>query len=123
MWGKTSLIPFVLQAQVSANIHALHHNESVWGSDHRVYDPDRFYDKRAKDLKDVVVPFSVGKRACVGQNLANANILKMVTTLLRAYAFDFINVNEPMKVVCHGDSDLRTPLLVKCTMRGEAFAG
>ena len=104
-----------------SNIHALHHNPAVWGEDHAAYDPSRFYDGRAKHLKEFVVPFMVGKRACVGQNLANANILKMTTTLLRAYEFEFVNSNEPMDIVCHGDSDLRTELLVKCKLRGDAF--
>lgn len=105
------------------NIHAFHHNPDVWGKDHTTYDPNRFYDARAKELKEYVIPFMVGKRACVGQNFANANILKMTTTLLRAYEFEFVNVDEPMKVVCHGDSDLRTPLSVRCKMRGEEFQG
>jgi cytochrome P450 len=69
-----------------------------------------------------VIPFSVGRRACVGQNLAKTNVLKMATTLLRAYEFEFLGTEEPMKVVCHGDSDLRTPIMVRCKRRGEAFA-
>ena len=111
------------QAQVSLNIHAFHHNAEFWGKDHTLYDPDRFYDSRAKELREFVIPFMVGKRACVGQNFANANILKMTTTLLGAYKFEFVNADQPMMVVCHGDSDLKTPLFVRCNMRGEAFQG
>ncbi|CAK1361556.1 uncharacterized protein RHO25_004867 [Cercospora beticola] len=110
--------------QVSMNIHAFHHNKAVWGEDHGDFDPARWYDeKRAKGLESLVIPFSVGKRACVGQNLANANILKMFTTLLRCYEFEFVNSDEPMVVVSHGDSDLRTPVLVKVKMRGSEYTG
>lgn len=105
------------------NIHAFHHNPSVWGSNHDVFDPDRWYDRHTAELSHLVIPYSVGKRSCVGQNLANANILKMTTTLLRCYEFEFVNKEEPMVVVSHGDSDLRTPVLVKVKRRGEVFAG
>ncbi|PPJ49738.1 hypothetical protein CBER1_02909 [Cercospora berteroae] len=110
--------------QVSMNIHAFNHNKAIWGSDHGDFDPARWYDeRRAKGLESLVIPFSVGKRACVGQNLTNANILKMFTTLLRCYEFEFMNSNEPMVVFSHGDSDLKTPVLVKVKMRGSEYTG
>ncbi|KAK4506182.1 hypothetical protein PRZ48_004147 [Zasmidium cellare] len=109
--------------QTSMNIHAFHHNPSVWGSDHDVFNPDRWYEKRTEELSHLVIPYSVGKRSCVGQNLANANILKMTTTLLRCYEFEFVNKDEPMVVVSHGDSDLRTPVLVKVKRRGPVYVG
>ena len=101
------------------NIHALHHNPSIWGANHGTYDPSRWYDGRANKLKEFVIPFMVGKRSCIGQNLASANILKMVTTLLKAYEFEFVNAEEPMRVTTHGVTSLRTPILVKCKMRSE----
>lgn len=113
-----------MQTQVFVNIHALHHNPSLWGPDHHIYDPTRWYDeKRTAGLSQWVLPYSTGKRNCVGQTLANANVLKMTTTLLRCYEFDWVNVEENMVVVAHGDSDLRTPLFVRCRMRREAFRG
>jgi hypothetical protein len=48
--------------------------------------------------------------------------MKMATTLLKAYEFDFLNAHEPMVVVSHGDSELRTPILVKVKRRGKEFA-
>ena len=71
----------------------------------------------------MVVPFGVGKRACAGQNLARTNVLKMATTLLKAYDFEFLNADEPMVVVSHGDSELRTPVMVRVKRRGAEFAG
>ena len=44
---------------MSLNIHAFHNNPEVWGADHTTYDPDRFYDARAKELKEFVIPFMV----------------------------------------------------------------
>lgn len=63
----------------------------------------------------------VGRRNCAGQNLAVANIYKMTTTLLSMYEFDCVNVGEPMVVEAHGDSALKTPLLVKCKTRKGLF--
>lgn len=52
--------------QAFANIHALHHNPAAWGNDHDIYEPDRFYDGRAKGLEEFAIPFSVRKNpGCV----------------------------------------------------------
>jgi cytochrome P450 len=112
-----------LKTSASVNIHAFHHNPAIWGVDHAVFDPTRFYDVRAKHSEKLLMPFGVGRRSCVGQNLARTNILKMATTLVRAYEFEFLNADEPMLVVSHGDSDLVTPIMVKVRRRGEKFAG
>ena len=88
-----------------------------------MFDPQRWYDERAKNLSPWVIVFGVGKRACVGQNLAKMNVLKMATTLFKAYEFEFLGTEQPMLLVCHGDSDLRTPVMVRCKRRGEPFAG
>ncbi|TKA64446.1 hypothetical protein B0A55_09892 [Friedmanniomyces simplex] len=103
--------------QCSVNIHALHHNPTLWGNDHDVYNPDRWYGKQPPHV-DFLNTFNAGKRSCVGQNLARTNVLKIATTLLGAYEFDFLNTEEPMVMVSHGDSDLRTPVMVKCKLRG-----
>ena len=99
------------------NIHSFHHNPAIWGSDHDAFDPTRWYDRRTEGLSSFVIPYSVGKRNCVGQNLANANILKMSTTLLKAYEFDFLNVEEPLVFGSHGDGVMETPLMVRCKRR------
>jgi cytochrome P450 len=113
-----------LKTQASTNIHALHHNPSIFGSDHAVFDPTRWYDaSHAKGKEKLLIPFSLGNRNCAGQNLANTNILKMVVTLLRFYEVEWLNRGEEMRVVAYGDSQLRTPILVKVGRRGEEFRG
>jgi cytochrome P450 len=103
---------------VFVNLHSIHHNPDIWGPDHAAYDPDRWYDGRADEtVKELVIPFMVGKRTCTGQYLAKANILKMLTTLLKAYEFNLVNAEEPVVVTTHGATILRTPLLVKCKER------
>lgn len=59
----------------------------------------------------------VGKRTCTGQHLASANILKMLTTLLKAYDFKLMNASQPMVVTTHGATVLKTPILVQCKKR------
>ncbi|KAK0352567.1 hypothetical protein LTR02_017322 [Friedmanniomyces endolithicus] len=109
--------------QCSVNIHAFHHNPAIWGLDQNLFNPNRYSQARDKDLSSLVMPFSVGQRNCVGQNLARTNVIRMATTLLRAYEFDFLRTEEPMFMACHGDSDLRTPVMVKVQRRGEVFTG
>lgn len=64
---------------IDISIWLIHHNSSVWGSDHMTYDPERFSAKCIAQIDPFAfVPFSAGPRNCIGQNFA-MNELKIVT--------------------------------------------
>ena len=58
-------------------------SQKNWGQDALEFKPERFInnDKLIKD--DRVIPFSVGKRQCPGENLARAEIFLYLSTILQ----------------------------------------
>ena len=58
-------------------------SQKIWGQDALEFKPERFInnDKLIKD--DRVIPFSVGKRQCPGENLARAEIFLYLSTILQ----------------------------------------
>lgn len=71
-------------------IHALFteiHKGTHWG-DGTVFRPDRFLDSEGKCKKDNhLMPFSIGKRQCLGEALAKAELFLFFTGLLHQFSF------------------------------------
>lgn len=53
-------------------ILALHHDQAIWGSDANEFNPGRFANgvARASKHRFALIPFGLGVRNCIGQNLA-----------------------------------------------------
>eukprot|EP00596_Hydrurales_sp_CCMP1899_P000647 CAMPEP_0119046280 /NCGR_PEP_ID=MMETSP1177-20130426/45582_1 /TAXON_ID=2985 /ORGANISM="Ochromonas sp, Strain CCMP1899" /LENGTH=532 /DNA_ID=CAMNT_0007019207 /DNA_START=180 /DNA_END=1774 /DNA_ORIENTATION=+ len=61
-----------------------------------IREPDKFIPERweasdpdAEKLKEIYIPFSSGKRNCIGQNLADLELKLLVATLFRTFTFEF----------------------------------
>lgn len=48
------------------NIYGLHHRKDLWGDDAELFNPDRFLAENFNDKEKFFIPFSVGKRNCIG---------------------------------------------------------
>ncbi|KAK1625366.1 cytochrome P450 [Colletotrichum phormii] len=48
--------------------HVVHHNPVIWGKDHNVFDPSRFYDEEGEKLQRFLSPFSM-VIACVSDEI------------------------------------------------------
>ncbi|CAK7209401.1 hypothetical protein SBRCBS47491_000429 [Sporothrix bragantina] len=75
--------------------HAFHHNPEIWGPDHNVFDPSRWEDRadtagRARYL----MHFGLGSRQCIGKTVAQTNIMKLASTLLREFEFELADAEE-----------------------------
>ncbi|KAL3870431.1 hypothetical protein ACJMK2_038499 [Sinanodonta woodiana] len=74
------------------NIWTAHHDPAIWG-DPWVFRPDRFLDDNGEllspehPLRQSLVTFGAGKRACVGKNLAKSRIFLYLTTLIQKFDF------------------------------------
>jgi cytochrome P450 len=57
-----------------------------------VFDPDRWADTapQAAKLREMLMPFSVGKRNCIGQTLAMMELRVLAGNLLRYYDFELV---------------------------------
>ncbi|CAN9386777.1 unnamed protein product, partial [Alternaria alternata] len=67
--------------------HAFHHNPAVWGDDHAIFDPDRWDQPETAARGRYLMHFGLGGRQCIGKTLAQTNIYKLTSTLLREFAF------------------------------------
>lgn len=54
------------------------------------FEPERWYENapQVEELKEMYLPFSIGKRSCIGQNLALMEIRVIVANLVRYFDFE-----------------------------------
>ncbi|KAL4963139.1 cytochrome P450 [Aspergillus stella-maris] len=108
-----------LGTNICISNYVLHHNPSVFGSDHEIYDPTRWFDPvYNKEKGRHLIPFSVGHRMCIGRNLAMTNILKSVTTLLSLFDFKPIKKRKSVAVRSPGIGEMEGEFLVRVRLRG-----
>ncbi|KAF7536163.1 hypothetical protein G7054_g4763 [Neopestalotiopsis clavispora] len=70
---------------VGISAYTVHFDESIWGSDARKFNPDRWLSDDKKDLDKYLVPFSKGARQCLGINLANAELTLALAMLMSRF--------------------------------------
>ncbi|CAL1414524.1 unnamed protein product [Linum trigynum] len=70
-------------------ILALHHDQAVWGNDVNEFNPGRFADgvTRASKHPAAFIPFGLGARSCVGQNLAIMQAKLTLAMVIRRFRF------------------------------------
>ncbi|RSL55937.1 hypothetical protein CEP53_006939 [Fusarium sp. AF-6] len=112
--------------------HAFHHNPRVWGDKHNVFDPSRWEDQATADRARYLMHFGLGSRQCLGKTLAQTNIYKLTSTLVREFDFQIVDPEEREgaarggffgrlpEMISVGVSDLKGPLMVKATARTAA---
>jgi cytochrome P450 len=85
---------------VLANFYGAHHDQDYWG-DPEVFRPDRFLSPDGKSIvkHDNFLPFSVGKRACVGEALAKNEIFLFLAFIFQRFnvSLDPSNVNPSLE--------------------------
>jgi len=80
---------FPKKAVVFANLHGIHHDKGYW-KDPEIFRPERFLDVTGKQLvkHSHFMPFSTGKRLCLGENLARDTIFLILTSILQRYTIE-----------------------------------
>jgi PHYB activation tagged suppressor 1 len=68
-------------------IMAIHHDTRYWGQDATQFNPARFADGAAKAAKHPLayIPFGLGSRMCIGQNLARLEAKLTMAILLQRF--------------------------------------
>lgn len=72
---------------VFVNIYAVHRDPDVWGNDHDAFKPERFLNEdKTKFVKnDALIPFSEGKRKCIGDNVGRDTVFIFVTNIVQKF--------------------------------------
>lgn len=67
----------------------LHTNPEIWGPDSYDFNPDRFVNgiTGACKLPHLYMPFGVGPRVCLGQNLALVELKVLIALILSNFSF------------------------------------
>ncbi|CAG7719037.1 unnamed protein product [Allacma fusca] len=73
---------------VIGNLYAVHHDPEIWDSPEE-FRPERFLDE-SNNLTNTekIIPFSIGKRNCIGESIARDEIFLFITNIL--YKFNVI---------------------------------
>lgn len=69
-------------------VSTMHHDAAIWGPTARRFDPGRFRDGVAAACKhpQAFMPFGLGARTCLGQNLALVEVKALVALVLSRFA-------------------------------------
>ncbi|KAM8999286.1 cytochrome P450 2J2 [Sarcophilus harrisii] len=73
-------------AMIMTNLTALHRDPKEWATP-ETFNPEHFLENGEFKKRESFLPFSVGKRACLGEQLARAELFLFFTSLLQKFTF------------------------------------
>ncbi len=78
-----------------SNLYSTHHDPEVWG-DPENFRPERFLSKDGKTVvkHESLIPFSIGKRVCIGEILARDQLFLFIATLTQQFSI-FAEAGKP----------------------------
>ncbi|KAL6415740.1 benzoate 4-monooxygenase cytochrome p450 [Ilyonectria robusta] len=93
---------------VGINPYVVGRNKGIWGDDADTYRPERWlqnedetdigYKERLRLYNASDLTFGGGSRICIGRNLAQLEVYKIVATLIRRYDISLVDADQPWEV-------------------------
>ncbi|XP_068950939.1 cytochrome P450 2U1 [Petaurus breviceps papuanus] len=72
---------------IVANLWSVHRDPAIWEQPNN-FCPERFLDKEGKLIKkEYFIPFGIGKRVCMGEQLAKMELFLMFVSLMQTFTF------------------------------------
>lgn len=76
------------RSMIMTNLWAVHNDPQLWDQPEK-FMPERFINKEGKAEKpEYLIPFGIGKRACVGESLARMELFLYFTSMLQRFSFE-----------------------------------
>uniref|UniRef100_A0A2C9JDR8 Cytochrome P450 n=1 Tax=Biomphalaria glabrata TaxID=6526 RepID=A0A2C9JDR8_BIOGL len=73
---------------VVPSVDSVFYDENIWGKDVMTFRPDRFIDQDGELLNpEEFIPFSLGKRICLGKAMANVELFLYLANMLQKFEF------------------------------------
>lgn len=73
---------------VIPNLDSALHDQTTWGEDSTSFRPERFIDKNGElQVPEQFIPFSIGRRVCLGEALAKMELFLFLSTMLQRFHF------------------------------------
>lgn len=91
---------------VSMSPMLIHENETLFPN-HRNFRPERWLEPNSKNLEKYLMTFGKGPRACLGMNLAYAELYVTLATVFRRFDFELFETGR-------GDVDAEHDFMVPC---------
>ena len=85
---------------VAVNQYFIHHDPAIWG-DPENFRPERFLSEDGKSVvkNDNLIAFSVGRRMCIGEQIAKDNLFLFLTGIMQKFNVTFDpDSEEPTKI-------------------------
>jgi cytochrome P450 len=79
---------------VTVSSHVVNRDESIWGSNTEIYNPDRWTEAdevQRRRMERSLIAFGAGKRMCLGQHIAWLEMKKLIPRLLTTYKVGILN--------------------------------
>nr|QST15076.1 CYP370C7 protein [Diaphanosoma celebensis] len=89
-----------------ANLHKIHHSPEHWTKPEEFY-PEHFLDEDGHLTNpEAFIPFSAGKRICLGESLARMQLFLFTAALFQKFTFKFPGDRDPPSLVPDGGTSL-----------------
>ncbi|KAL2868893.1 cytochrome P450 [Aspergillus lucknowensis] len=87
--------------RVGVNAAVVHFDESIFGSDAKEYNPDRWFREDAVNMDRHMFQFGGGSRTCIGKNISLCEIHKLVPEILRSYDLELASPENGFRTMNH----------------------
>jgi cytochrome P450 len=107
----------LLQTKVSTHPWTVTHSEEYWDNPDE-FRPERWLEEGNKDVKDASVPFGLGTRQCLGQNIAWMEMRLYLAKMMWLYNLELVDKERDWVKDCKTYFMwMKAPLMIKVERR------